>query len=693
MPPKRKHSAKTTIRPSKRIKKSIQDRYYEQDIDDQSGRLGAFNAGTWPPSSSYSDAPNLHDDDTSQYSNVTTTLTRSSRRSSRLKFISQESALASLDLAIDESTDLSKPLTATRSALHTVLRVVQGNTNIRDPVWSGLTKTLKFHLDTLNNQLDKLDEDKEIDTSALPFDPAIKELLRSYASKLVDIHDLTRKKKSGPQNTAGVIEERLRDFDEAFNQYTRELHRFVASTVDHMREDLLQVDRAFLQKALSTNPSHIKTINAYGVQHGQCRPGTRIKTLGVIRRWIDDVDSPNWIFCLLDFAGSGKSTISKHMDREWKKDLRFMARFFFSRDTAETMSIERFCPIVADAFASQDGRFNNLMEQFQKRRDYKLLSFEEQFEGLIVDPLKAINRPAILIIDALDECDNEHGHRDELLNIVSNQLLTIPYLRVFVTGRPERDIKQWATTTAGVHCTNFLQLEGDNDDVGNYIKERLSDLPFSLQEKVSRVVENAEGVFIWARIACDLLCKTVNKQALLDSLGKEVTLDYLYTIALEQSIPKDGHSRQAAVMVLEMILSMQSPLSILQLAQLSLNPDAVEAVVTSLGSILLYKDRKDPIRLIHATLREFLTSATKAGPWFVQLGLGHYNLAAACIDILTGVKREEPGQGSNTMDDTFRRQELSSKRKEQLLIVYLVSLNTHGSRGGITVEIQIASWV
>ncbi|KAG8773079.1 hypothetical protein FRC15_002279 [Serendipita sp. 397] len=361
------------------------------------------------------------------------------------------------------------------------------------------------------------------------------------------------------------------------------------------------------------------------------------------------------MFCLLDFAGSGKSTVSKHMDREWNSDQKLMARFFFSRDSAEMMSIERFCPIVANAFASRDHNFKEVMKEFQSQENYNLLSFEEQFKGLIVDPLKALNRPAILIIDALDECDNAHGHRDELLNIISTQLSSIPHLRVFVTGRPERDIKQWATTTTGVHCTNFLRLEGNHDDVERYIKERLSDLPSSLQAKVSRVVENAEGVFIWARIACDLLCKTVDKQALLNSLGKEVTLDYLYTIALEQSIPKDGYSRRAAVMVLGMILSVRRPLSIAELVQLSPNPDAVEAVVTSLGSILLYKDREDPIRLIHATLREFLASATNAGPWFVQLGLGHYNLAAGCIDILIGVTREEPGQGSNTMDDTFKR--------------------------------------
>ncbi|KAG8820001.1 hypothetical protein FRB91_009632 [Serendipita sp. 411] len=653
MPPKRKHSPDATTTPHKRTQISNELEYEEQN-DDQSSHFVASSANAWPSLSSYSYsyyAPSLHDDGSSQNSDSTSQIPY---RLNPFNVASSTSALAILDLAIDEGTDLPKPLTATRDALQAVLRIV--SVDAHNQGWARLTKMLQFHLDTVDNQLAKLGEDEDIDKAALPFDSTLKASLRSYASKLGGIHDLARKRNIDSEDTTGVFEERLRDLDEAFNQYASGLHRFVASVVDQMRDGLSLVDNAFLQKALSMNPSRAETINAYGVQHEQCIRGTRIKSLNSIRQWVDDEDSTNWMFCLLDFAGSGKSTVSKHMDLEWAMESRLMARFFFSRDTAETMGIKRFCSIVANAFASEDETFNTVMERFQKRKDYELLSFEQQFDGLIVVPLKALNRRAILVIDALDECDNERRNRDMLLNVISTRLPLIPHLRVFVTGRPERDIKQWAMTTTGVHCTNFLELEGNHDDVGIYIKERLSHFPSNLQAQVSQVVVYAEGVFIWARIACDLLCKTINKQSLLRSLEKDVTLDHLYTIALEQAIPKDGHSRQAAVMVLEMILALQSPLSIAELVQLSPNLDVVEPVVTSLSSILLYKDREDSIRLIHATLREFLTSRTKAGPWFIQLGPGHYTLARGCIDLLSGVTKEAQGQSS-------KRQELSGKTK------------------------------
>ncbi|KAG8847168.1 hypothetical protein FRB91_012056 [Serendipita sp. 411] len=653
MPSKRKHSLDTTSTPHKRTRKSNQIEYDEQN-DDQSSDFVASGASAWPSLSSYSYsyyAPSLHDHRSSQDSDSTSQIPY---LLNPFNVASSTSALAILDLAIDEGTDLPKPLTATCDALQAILRIVP--VDAHNQGWARLTKTLQFHLNTVDNQLVKLGEGEEIDEAALPFDPTLKASLRSYASKLGDIYDLARQGNIDSQDPTGVIEENLRGLDEAFHQYTSGLHRFVASVVDQMRDGLSLVDNAFLQKALNVGSSRADTINAYGVQHEQCTRGTRIKSLNSIRQWVDDEDSTNWMFCLLDFAGSGKSTVSKHMDLEWRMESRLTARFFFSRDTAETMGIKRFCSIVANAFASEDETFNTVMERFQKRKDYELLSFEQQFDGLIVSPLKALDRRAILVIDALDECDNEHGNRDKLLNIISTRLPLIPHLRVFVTGRPERDIKQWATTTTGVHCTNFLQLEGNQDDVGIYIKERLSHFPSNLQAQVSQVVENAEGVFIWARIACDLLCKTINKQSLLKSLGKEVTLDHLYTIALEQSIPKEDHSRQAAVMALEMILALESPLSIAELVQLSSEPDLVEAVVTSLSSILLYKDREDSIRLIHATLREFLTSRTKAGPWFIQLGPGHYTLACGCIDLLSGVTRKGQGQSS-------KRQEISGKTK------------------------------
>jgi hypothetical protein len=382
--------------------------------------------------------------------------------------------------------------------------------------------------------------------------------------------------------------------------------------------------------------NRLKISNVYGHQHGTCLEGTRINTLKTIRQWVDDKGSSRWMFCLLDVAGSGKSTVAKHMAEEWKKEKRLVARFFFSRDTTETMSTNSFCSIVAGLFASRSPVFKAELDKFMDIGDW---SFEERFEGMIANPLKALNSSAILTIDALDECNNEYGSRDELLRILASQCPSIPQLRVMVTGRPEGDIKRWAEASG--KYTNFNKLEGDNEDVKLYIETRLQAVPVDDRQRLYSVICRAEGLFIWARIACDLLVNTSDVDGLLEILGQEVSLDYLYKIALEQSIPRDKASWQATGTVLQMVLAAWEPLSISELEKLAPKSKVVEPVVTLLGSFLLYDDRNGPIRLLHATFREYLTDRSKNSPLFAQVELGHHLLTSGCISLLGNYFKEE----------------------------------------------------
>ncbi|KIM22383.1 hypothetical protein M408DRAFT_48076, partial [Serendipita vermifera MAFF 305830] len=175
--------------------------------------------------------------------------------------------------------------------------------------------------------------------------------------------------------------------------------------------------------------------------HVRCLQGTRKETLKAIRYWADDKGGENKIFCLLDVAGSGKSTVAKTMADEWKRDGRLVARFFFSRDTTQTMGTQSFCSTVANAFAALNADVKTSMEDYMKSPDWQLLPFEEQFDGLVVTPLRYVRKPAILMIDALDECSDEHGDRGKLLETLYSQQDSASLLRLFVTGRPELDIK------------------------------------------------------------------------------------------------------------------------------------------------------------------------------------------------------------------------------------------------------------
>ncbi|KIM20791.1 hypothetical protein M408DRAFT_123588, partial [Serendipita vermifera MAFF 305830] len=414
--------------------------------------------------------------------------------------------------------------------------------------------------------------------------------------------------------------------DNVFEKYTDALHDYAAQSIVQVKQESPLPDSEPFRDARHKQP---KAPNVYGIQHVPCVEGTRQKSLEAIRNWAEDKSGERPIFLLLDVAGSGKSTVAKHMTNEWIRSNRLMARYFFSRDTATTMSTSSFCEIVANALGASNPRLQALMSVFKRRPDFGLFSFEEVFNGLIVKPLEDLGLDAILIIDALDECNNEDESRTELLSALCTQRSSTPRLRVLATGRPELDIRLWADKS-GVRYVNFFQLEEGDKDIEVYIKHRLQDTP-SIQDRLYHIIKQADGVFIWARIACDLIVDTIDVDGLLEELSKEVSLDFLYKVAFRHSIPKDTRSQQALVVVLEMILASREPLSIAELEMLSPRRGIVEQTVNRLGAVLLYKDQEDPIRLLHATFREFLTSRSRAGIYFIEPGRGHQTLALGCF--------------------------------------------------------------
>jgi len=217
-----------------------------------------------------------------------------------------------------------------------------------------------------------------------------------------------------------------------------------------------------------------------------------------------------------------------------------VGRFFFSRDTTETMSTREFCSKVSDAFVGINPDLKPRIDEFKKRPDWMELSFEQQYEGLVAGPLRVLNRRAILTIDALDECEG----RIELMKTLRDKQSSVPLLRTFITGRPEADIKQWVMKVDGVRMASVRELEGDNEDVEKYIRSRLEDEPSDVQ---NRVIRGADGLFIWARIACDLLGQALDINGRLEELEGPSEgaskLDSIYRVALKQATQDDEPSR------------------------------------------------------------------------------------------------------------------------------------------------------
>ncbi|QSS61482.1 hypothetical protein I7I51_03657 [Histoplasma capsulatum] len=94
------------------------------------------------------------------------------------------------------------------------------------------------------------------------------------------------------------------------------------STDDHVKRITGLIDRKIdLDKLQITKGA---AFDSYGIQHDECLQGTRKELLQEIDHW---VESPNGkcIFWLNDIAGTGKSTISRTVEKHLKKERSSMA--------------------------------------------------------------------------------------------------------------------------------------------------------------------------------------------------------------------------------------------------------------------------------------------------------------------------------------------------------------------------------
>ena len=101
---------------------------------------------------------------------------------------------------------------------------------------------------------------------------------------------------------------------------------------------------------------------------------------------------------------------------------------------------------------------------------------------LIVEPLLSAKVSTVIVIDALDECEDEDSESAMLL--VLGQLVSkIPKVKFFITSRPERHITSGFRGPLLTNATNIFILHqvepcAVDDDIGRFLKHELSKLVY-----------------------------------------------------------------------------------------------------------------------------------------------------------------------------------------------------------------------
>ncbi|CCA76251.1 hypothetical protein PIIN_10243, partial [Serendipita indica DSM 11827] len=243
----------------------------------------------------------------------------------------------------------------------------------------------------------------------------------------------------------------------------------------------------------------------------------------------------------------------------------------------------------------------------------QMLLFGEQFCALVIDPLRDQQKRVVLIFDALDECKSGPQRR-ELLETLVHAVKEEKNLRIFITSRPEPVIeKVLEPLSIKAKLTDQLHdpSHHDNiDDIAIYVHQSLGGR--LTPDKVQRLVDKANGLFIWASTACRMLddeSSAVNPEAIYDRListDQPGAIEDVYDLVFERIAQA---SKPAIIAMLGMMLAAFEPLTTHDLEDLIQHVKgqwSAKALVRILGSVFKEDPTTHSIQFRHPTFFEYL---------------------------------------------------------------------------------------
>ena len=381
-------------------------------------------------------------------------------------------------------------------------------------------------------------------------------------------------------------------------------------------------------------------------------------------------------------AGTGKSTISRTVADNWAKRRQLGGSFFFSRGQADLSSAAKFITTLATQLANTVPALRPLVckaiidnpDIFQRGRS-------EQWKVLILQPLLQLGRespllqPIILVIDALDECEDEQDAR-LLLRLFSqarNLNAQAVRMRIFVTSRPETPIRLGFRNDIPARDHQDFILHHISEptvehDITVFLRHELESIRRDREgcafqswpgaAKIELLCKKACGLFIYASTACRFIGDRSwdpeeNLSIVLrdDYVGQSPTgdLDDMYTKILMRSITPGSRDEQRQIaqfrqIVGSIVVLFDSLPTIALCRLLDISEEVVRLRLHCLHSVLdIPAGQEGLIRLIHPSFRDFLLNKERCldSRFWVAEEAAHKVLFVNCLNLLSSkLKRD-----------------------------------------------------
>ncbi|KAJ6047584.1 hypothetical protein N7460_003731 [Penicillium canescens] len=316
-----------------------------------------------------------------------------------------------------------------------------------------------------------------------------------------------------------------------------------------------------------------------------------------------------------------------------------------------------------------DQRISELRSSVQKALDHDPTiaskSLGEQFDKLLLRPLLDLDQrgqqpqTAIIVIDALDECDHDEDIRNIILLLSRLQEAKAVRIRVFLTSRPELPINFGFSKIAD-HDYQDLALhevpaEVTEHDIHLFLQDRFAKIKndrnisgvWPGDNIIQELVTMSVPLFISAATVCRYienskwepklrLAELLSDQAKYVSRMDKTYLPILTRLLHDQEGESEHESEQHQLLqefhdIVGTIILLADPLSINALSLfLGIGADQISNRLESFRSVLsIPSDCDKPVRTLHLSFRNFLVqSRTK---FFVDEPTKHKDLAKLCL--------------------------------------------------------------
>ncbi|KDN43047.1 hypothetical protein RSAG8_06370, partial [Rhizoctonia solani AG-8 WAC10335] len=360
-------------------------------------------------------------------------------------------------------------------------------------------------------------------------------------------------------------------------------------------------------------------------------------------------------------AGTGKTTIAYSVCSSLEQASALGASFFCSRIIPECRQVKHIIPTIASKLARYCVRFGFALDQIlQLNPDARTRSLKTQYQKLIVEPLMEVKDSLptdfIVVIDALDECENEES-LGQILDLLLSPNVALP-IRFLVSSRPEPEINR--KMAHGVHAQNGTQLvlhdlnaDAVKSDIETYMRYELEQVPLTAPQW-SALIAQCGVLFIYASTACRLVkqgheMKTLNEaisvivgSASASAHEDEDAIDELYSMILTAAFNKTRMSRANSRRMrelLETVICAAEPMTLVTVANVLRleGAEQANALLQPLRSVLNVT-ATGLVTTLHASFPDFMLSFRRSADFHCVAASRHTALAESSLQIIAGVE-------------------------------------------------------